>query len=107
MVSTLVREEATVLSPRDIVRAWEDRGFRALLSPMQLLQLPAHPAGGARLQAVAEETFNVQSMSSCDNCSSSNCSSDNCSSSNCSTDNCSSSNCSSNNCSTDNCSVNC
>ncbi len=110
MAATLTRRQDFVsneeaeLTPQQIVRAWEDKNYRARLSPRQLMQLPGHPAGVGRLLSVIEESFNMSSNNcSSDNCSSSNCSSDNCSSSNCSSDNCSSSNCSSNNCSGSNC----
>lgn len=103
--------EGARLSPREIVRAWEDRRFRASLSPELLRIMPDHPIGAVRLgnaSADASQENAYSQMGSCDacsssNCSSSNCSSDNCSSSNCSSDNCSSSNCSSNLCSNWNC----
>ena len=33
----------------DIVRAWKDPLYRAALSPEELAQLPAHPAGALEL----------------------------------------------------------
>ncbi len=50
MPATLTKEDEAALSPREIVRAWEDRKFRARLSPERRLRLPAHPAGDARLE---------------------------------------------------------
>ena len=107
MVATLTRKQGLVtreeveLTPQNIVRAWEDRNFRARLTPRQLQQLPDHPAGFGRLLFLEDPHTNGSS----NNCSSDNCSSSNCSSSNCSSDNCSSSNCSSSNCSSSNCSA--
>ena len=34
----------------DIVRAWKDPLYRATLSPEELAQLPAHPAGALELR---------------------------------------------------------
>lgn len=94
-----------VLSPSDIVRAWEDKTYRARLTPEELKMLPEHPVGSARLVSERRSHQNAYSqMGSCDNCSSSNCSSSNCSSDNCSSTNCSSDNCSSSNCSGNLCS---
>lgn len=102
MPASLERSVAAAkpLSPAEIVRAWEDRRFRARLSHAELGMLPPHPLGAARLQQLLEESENTRSnFGSCDACSSNMCSS-----SNCSSDMCSSSNCSSNMCSSDNCS---
>ena len=82
-----VPAESSELTVREIVRAWEDKDFRARLSPRQLMQLPGHPAGVGRLMSVLEGEQNNSASS--DNCSSSNCSSSNCSSENCSGNMCS------------------
>lgn len=34
----------------DVVRAWKDPLYRATLSPEELAQLPAHPAGALELR---------------------------------------------------------
>jgi len=99
-VSLKTLKTKTELTPRDIVRAWEDPSFRARLPANLRMLLPEHPAGAVRLaQGGGSRVSEYSNFGSCDNCSSSNCSSSNCSSDNCSSTNCSSDNCSSSNCS--------
>lgn len=78
-----------LLSPEEIVKAWQDPSFRESLSNKQWEALPPNPAGEIR---GGEFKGNVQ-LASGNNCSGNNCSGNNCSGNNCSGNNCSGNNC--------------
>ena len=92
----------TLLTPEEIVKAWQDPSFRNRLSKEQWDALPPNPAGEVRSGQFKGDL----QMASGNNCSGNNCSGNNCSGNNCSGNSCSGNNCSGNNCSGNNCSGN-
>ena len=91
-----------LLTPEEIVKAWQDPSFRNNLSKEQWDLLPPNPAGEVRSGQFKGDL----QMASGNNCSGNNCSGNNCSGNNCSGNSCSGNNCSGNNCSGNNCSGN-
>jgi mersacidin/lichenicidin family type 2 lantibiotic len=97
-----------LLSPKEVVRAWEDPKFRAQLTAEQWAALPPNPAGELTNSQFTGDLHAQASWNACsgNNCSGNNCSGNNCSGNNCSGNSCSGNNCSGNNCSGNNCSGN-
>ena len=72
----------TLLTPEEIVKAWQDPSFRNRLSKEQWDALPPNPAGEVRSGQFKGDL----QMASGNNCSGNNCSGNNCSGNNCSGD---------------------
>ena len=106
-VTALAANRNDELSPKELVRAWEDPEFRNSLTEAQWKQLPPNPAGKMESNGYSGNLY-AQSADACsgNNCSGNNCSGNNCSGNNCSGNNCSGNNCSGNNCSGNSCSGN-
>ena len=95
--------KANLLSPEEVVRAWEDPKFRNTLTEGQWNAMPENPAG-----KVENTSFsgNMTAQSSGNNCSGNGCSGNGCSGNGCSGNGCSGNGCSGNGCSGNGCSGN-
>ena len=104
----LLPQKSNALTPKEIVRAWEDPEYRKSLTESQWNQLPENPAGKIENAEFSGDLYTQVSGNNCsgNNCSGNNCSGNNCSGNNCSGNNCSGNSCSGNNCSGNNCSGN-
>ena len=87
LVAVSGKTTANVLSPDEIVAAWEKPSQKSL-SEQQWSELPPNPAGEITAGQHKEDML----MASGNNCSGNNCSGNNCSGNNCSGNNCSAGN---------------